>query len=137
MAVEYTQGNILDSDCDLIVCPTNTVGVMGAGLAKTCRDAFPGLFEAYQAACRNDTHTTKQAIIIDRVACVASKQHWRNPSQLSYVEQGLRSLKQQLTGRSVAIPRIGCGLGGLDWITVRNLIEDIFHDAPERIVIYQ
>lgn len=141
MSVHFTHGDIFQADTTVIVCPTNTVGVMGAGLAKAFRNRFPGLLDAYRVACQSGEHTTERAWLWTApngqvVACVASKLHWRDPARIEYVQAGLESLRDQLNGCSVALPRIGAGLGGLHWPDVRQVILDVFlgHDGNVMIL---
>lgn len=119
------KGDIFKSSCQTLVCPVNTVGVMGAGLALAFRKRVPGLYTAYQEACRNGELTTSKVWIYKdprvpfHVLCFASKEHWRNPSKREYVENSLKDLAErheELGITSLAIPPVGCGLGQMDYI---------------------
>lgn len=115
-------GNIFETLCDSIVVTTNTVGVMGAGIAKQAKSEFPGLERVYQEACRRKRHTTERPLICEHesgktIVCFATKQDWRNPSRVEWIRSGLQYIveNQHSLGGSVAIPPLGCGLGGLDY----------------------
>lgn len=128
--------DILRSAAEALVNPVNCVGVMGAGLAKQFKAAFPDNFEAYEAACRRGEISPGRIHAFDRgpdcmprwVINFPTKRHWREASRLDDIEKGLDSLEEtirKLGIRSLAIPPLGCGLGGLDWDDVRPRI--IFH----------
>lgn len=139
--VEILNSNILESDCDYIVIPVNTKGVMGAGLAKEFAKKYLNYYELYKDHCRN-CHSFKGGdwLVIDRgeeglegkkFILLATKEDWRNSSQLYWIEKGLVSLNQYFAvillmfkdSKSLAIPAIGCGLGGLNWASVLSLME--------------
>lgn len=130
--IRYTTGNLLDDPADALVNAVNCVGVMGRGIALEFKKRFPENFQKYQAACLGgEIHVgfmfvTKEAgkTIIN----FPTKKHWRNRSHLSWIETGLRFDLRRIIIlndiRSIAIPALGCGLGGLPWDKVRYLIED-------------
>jgi O-acetyl-ADP-ribose deacetylase (regulator of RNase III) len=115
--------NIFDSTAQTLVNPVNTVGVMGGGLALKFKNHYPEMYKSYKNAC--DTHnfiigslhkylTGSGKIIL----CIATKEHWRNPSHLEYIAEGLKafvSAYKFLDITSVSFPKLGCGLGGLSW----------------------
>lgn len=131
--IRETTGDILTADVEALVNPVNTVGVMGAGLALQFKRKWPPMFWEYKAACRrgglrigsviaHPTGANPQYIV-----SFPTKQHWRDPSRLEWIDQGLIGLRETVEAlgmRSIAIPPLGCGLGGLDWTDVRGLIED-------------
>lgn len=147
MPIELTRGDLLSADVDALVNPVNTRGVMGKGLALQFKRAFPEAFRAYAQACR------RGEVVVGRVHVVAregaprylihfpTKVHWRQPSLLSYVREGLVDLVTQVRTRaigSIAIPPLGCGLGGLDWREVRPLIVGAFAELPEvRVLLFE
>lgn len=127
--------NIFDSGADYLVNPVNTVGVMGKGLALEFSKRRPGLLVAYKQACVQGVLSTHQPWIYKDVVCFATKQHWRNPSQLEWIKEGLSNLVIP-EGKSIAFPRLGCGLGGLDWNEVKPLIDNWELNNPTNKVIY-
>jgi O-acetyl-ADP-ribose deacetylase (regulator of RNase III) len=131
--ISEVQGDLLGSDAEALVCPVNCAGVMGAGLALKFRHAHPFFHLAYKAACRAGevrpglmfVHELGPAISARFIIGFPTKRHWRDPSRLADVEAGLRALRQVIGDRqvrSVAVPALGCGLGGLDWVQVRPAI---------------
>ncbi len=133
--ISYVSGNLLDADTDAIVNPCNTVGVMGAGLAKQIKDRFPECVSLYESACKAGKLTVGTVLITPTsmvtspywVVHLPTKQHWRNDSKIEFVESGLKALVAELTNRieiaTVAIPALGCGLGGLPWSQVKSVME--------------
>ena len=130
--IRYAQGNIFDSGCDALVNPVNCVGVMGKGLALQFKHRFPANFTSYAAACRRRDLAPGRLHIFDAGAGVPrlivnfpTKRHWREASRLDDVARGLDALASAIASnriRSIAIPPLGCGLGGLPWPRVRTLI---------------
>ena len=147
--IEYCRGNLLEADAEALVNTVNTQGVMGKGLALAFKKTFPENFQAYAQACQSDQVETGKMFITEQQALLGprwiinfpTKQHWRAPSKLEWIDQGLADLKKILTENqilSVAIPPLGCGLGGLDWQLVKPRIEGTLADlASTRILIYE
>ena len=146
--IEHTFGNLLQAPADALVNTVNTVGVMGKGVALQFRRAFPANYDAYAEACKRGEVTTGRMFVTEVADQIGgprliinfpTKQHWRNPSRLTDIAEGLRDLRRVLVEHdveSVAVPPLGCGLGGLDWKDVRPLIEAALDDLPMRILLY-
>ena len=138
--IKYVKGDIFNSTANLLVNPVNSVGIMGAGLARQFKNRYPVMFKDYKEDCKKGLYVGGSCKIYGEVACLATKQHWKDPSQLRYITDGLRRLWLQMYGKkitSVAIPRLGCGLGGLDWDDVKQLIEFRFrnyHKIPNSVL---
>lgn len=136
--------NIFDSDCEAIVNTVNCVGVMGKGLALQFKQRYPQMYASYRAACTKDQvsigemrvwYEPNGKVIIN----FPTKIHWRNPSQLWFITEGLHDLKRVIRTlglTSVAIPPLGCGNGGLDWTEVKSLIHAILGNLGIRVDIY-
>ena len=130
--LRFTHGNLLEARVDAIVNTVNTVGVMGKGLALQVKAAFPAVDAAYRDACERGEvrighmHVVPMPTLQPRfVINFPTKEHWRNPSRLEYVTSGLKDLVRvvaELGIRSIAVPPLGCGSGGLDWDTVKGEI---------------
>lgn len=126
----YSTDSIFDSPAQTLVNPVNTVGVMGAGLAKEFARRYPAMVRPYAAACASGDlrpgtlwlwRTPEKWVL-----CFPTKQHWRNPARLELIEQGLLEFVRTYRARrieSAAFPQLGCGLGGLDWETVQPAME--------------
>ncbi|WP_236630110.1 type II toxin-antitoxin system antitoxin DNA ADP-ribosyl glycohydrolase DarG [Thermus thermamylovorans] len=128
------QGDLLKADVEALVNTVNTVGVMGKGVALQFKRAFPENYRAYAAACRRGEVQIGRVFVHDRgplfrpryILNFPTKRHWRQPSRLEYVEAGLRDLVRvvrELGIRSLALPPLGAGSGGLPWPAVRERIQ--------------
>ena len=124
-------GDILDSQAQVLVNPVNCRGTMGAGLARQFRDRYPGLETRYRRDCRTGLLrpgrvTLHQVGPSTTVANLPTKDDWRAPSRMEWVEEGLDALaKALLEGgfSSVAVPALGAGLGGLPWPPVEQAVK--------------
>ena len=143
MTIHLTSGDLLkQTDIDAIVNTVNCVGVMGKGIALQFKNKWPDNFAAYQRACKADQVRPGQMMVFDAGAYAQphfiinfpTKDHWRSKSQLSFIRDGLQDLVAQvrvLGIRSIAVPPLGCGNGGLAWKDVRPLIEFAFTALPD------
>jgi O-acetyl-ADP-ribose deacetylase (regulator of RNase III) len=143
MALSILVGDLFASGVDILVCPTNTVGVMGAGLALQFRQRFPGLDTAYNGACRRGEHDAMHPFVWQHggpiVVCLATKRHWRDPSRLEDVEACIRALAAWLAGEPrhrVAVPPLGCGLGGLRFDDVFPILQRHLAGVPHDVFVY-
>lgn len=147
--IELKQGDILHEDTDALVNTVNSVGIMGRGIALQFRKAFPENYAAYKAACdREEVEPGKMLVFqLDRlhnpryIINFPTKRHWKGKSRIEDIESGLVALVEEIRRRrikSIAIPPLGCGLGGLEWSTVRPLIEKAFQSLPDvRTVLFE
>lgn len=141
--IHYVSGNIFDSPAQTLVNPVNTVGVMGKGLALEFKKRYPKMFEEYKKQCR-DGWLYVGSFMLWRakdhfVLNFPTKKHWKDPSSLIYVEAGLLSLANEYESygiSSIAFPRLGCGNGGLDWKTVKPVMELYLQELPIDVYIY-
>lgn len=146
--IKHAKGNLLHADADALVNTVNAEGVMGKGIALQFKRAFSEMFEEYLSACkagqvrlghmhvvRTDRLTEGPRWIIN----FPTKKHWKSRSKLEDVESGLRDLVKvvkELGIRSIAIPPLGCGHGGLDWKDVRPMIEAAFEHQDVEALVY-
>lgn len=131
--IEYTEGNVLASKAEALVNTVNTVGVMGKGIALMFKEAYPQNYDAYRKACSRGEVKIGEMFVTEPlrlggpkwIVNFPTKKHWRQPSQLSWIEDGLADLRrviEELGIKSIALPPLGSGNGGLDWSEVRPLI---------------
>jgi O-acetyl-ADP-ribose deacetylase (regulator of RNase III) len=135
LMIKYIQGDLLSSDSQALVNTVNCVGVMGKGLALQFKIAFPENYKLYRTACyRQQVIPGKMFVHEDRdkqgntriIVNFPTKTDWRLSSKLKYIEDGLRDLARVINQKgikSIAIPPLGCGCGGLHWDEVKPLIE--------------
>ena len=140
--IHYSKGNLLQADVEAIINTVNCVGVMGKGIALQFKQAFPDNFAAYAKACKAKQVQPGYMFLFEQENLVnphfiinfPTKTHWKAKSLLEHVEQGLVDLVQVIRDKqikSIAIPPLGCGNGGLDWVVVRPLIEQALAQLPE------
>ncbi len=146
--IEMTKGNILEADTEAIVNTVNCIGFMGKGIALQFKQAYPENFNAYQKACRVKKVQPGKMFIFETgmmlnpkyIINFPTKRHWRGKARMEDIKSGLKSLLEEVNRlkiHSIAIPPLGCGLGGLNWNIVRPMIEATFIDLPRvRILLY-
>ena len=147
--IELTTGDILRADAEAIVNTVNCVGVMGRGIALQFKKAFPANYRAYALACEEREVQPGRMFVYDTGAFTnpryiinfPTKRHWKGKSRIEDIESGLIALAQEVQERgikSIAIPPLGSGLGGLEWGDVRPLIEATLNEVPDlKVLIYQ
>jgi len=147
--IEISRGNLLEADAEAIVNTVNCVGYMGKGIALQFKQAFPDNFADYEKACKGGQVTPGQMFIHKTgfmfnpkyIINFPTKRHWRGKSKLKDIRSGLKALIEDIKRlhiRSIAVPPLGCGLGGLNWRTVRPIIEDAFSEVPEvRVLLFE
>jgi O-acetyl-ADP-ribose deacetylase (regulator of RNase III) len=144
--IEYRTGDVLQADTQALVNTVNCVGIMGRGLALQFKNAYPENFKAYEAACRRGevqpgrmfVFETRQLTNPKYIINFPTKRHWRGKSRMKDVEAGLMALATEIRARrirSVAVPPLGSGLGGLNWREVRPRIEEALSGLEDVHVI--
>ena len=135
--IHFTTGNIFESTADALVNTVNTEGVMGKGIALQFKKQFPSNYKVYRDACKQNKFKVGDLLYFEEENLVTGKKwiinfptktSWRQPSQYSYIEAGLKELKETISLypiKSIALPPLGSGNGGLDWNKVKELIQ--FH----------
>lgn len=146
--IELKQGNIFDSEAEVLLNPVNTEGVMGKGLAYQFKLKYPENFKLYYNKCKNlELEIGKELVYVFEngkyVVNFPTKKTWREDSKLEYIKMGLDKLKEFILKnniRSVAIPPLGAGNGKLDWSVVKNEIIkfcDTFDRDKFNFIIYE
>ncbi|MDX7999759.1 macro domain-containing protein [Xenorhabdus sp. Reich] len=147
--IELTSGDILRADAEAIINTVNCVGVMGRGIALQFKNAWPDNFKAYAAACKKKEVQPGKMFIFETgqsanprfIINFPTKRHWRGASRMEDIDSGLEALVESIKKhdiKSIAIPPLGAGLGGLDWELVREKIETAMSELFEvRVLIYQ
>jgi O-acetyl-ADP-ribose deacetylase (regulator of RNase III) len=131
--IEFKTGDILKADAEALVNTVNCVGVMGRGIALQFKNVFPENFRAYEAACAREEVEPGRMFVFEQhrltgpkfIINFPTKRHWRGKSRMDDINSGLKALVQEIRARgirSIAIPPLGAGLGGLDWAEVRPRI---------------
>jgi O-acetyl-ADP-ribose deacetylase (regulator of RNase III) len=142
--ITFKRGNLFESGCEILVNTTNCVGVMGAGIALQFKRTYPLMFEKYRADCSKyafkggDLRAYMQGNTM--ILCFMTKEHWKNPSKMEWIERGLTFLRDHLKSgqaKSIAIPPLGCGNGGLKWDEVKPLIIKYLGDVPCDVQVFE
>jgi O-acetyl-ADP-ribose deacetylase (regulator of RNase III) len=147
--MEFTKGNLLRADTEALVNTVNCVGFMGRGIAAQFKRQFPANFKAYETACKREELVPGRMLVVETgqltnprwIVNFPTKRHWRGKSRIEDIESGLRALVREVRDRgirSIAIPPLGCGLGGLEWRDVRPRIEHAFAELTEvRVLVFE
>ncbi|MBR1819295.1 MAG: macro domain-containing protein, partial [Neisseriaceae bacterium] len=124
--IEYVSGDIIQCQAQALVNTVNCDAVMGRGIALQFKNAYPDNFKAYEKACKEKLVQVGRMFVCETgmltnpqfIINFPTKQHWRYPSRIEYIEKGLLDLVNVICKyniQSIAIPPLGAGLGGLDW----------------------
>ena len=144
--IKMSRGNLLEADAEVLVNTVNCVGFMGKGIALQFKQAFPENFKAYEKACRAQDVRPGHMLVFKTemlgnpkyIINFPTKRHWRGDARMEDIKSGLPALVQEvqrLGVHSIAVPPLGCGLGGLAWNEVQPLIEAAFSEIPGVLVL--
>ncbi|MDR1396187.1 MAG: macro domain-containing protein [Desulfarculales bacterium] len=145
--IELKNGDILKENTQALVNTVNCVGVMGRGIALQFKKAFPGNYQAYTVACKDElvqpgrmfVYDTKELTNPRYIINFPTKRHWRGKSNIEDIKKGLTDLVkviQKYNITSIAIPPLGSGLGGLDWSEVKPIIFAAMSQLENVKIIY-
>ena len=147
--IEYKTGDILAEEAEALVNTVNCVGIMGRGIALQFKRAYPENFKAYASRCKRNEMQPGRVFVFETgemlparyIINFPTKRHWRGKSRIEDIESGLASLKEEIRSRgirSIAIPPLGSGLGGLDWPEVRARLEAALEEFDDvKVVIFE
>ena len=147
--IEFVRGDILMAGAEALVNTVNCDGFMGRGIALQFRRVFPDNFEAYEAACKRGELRPGLMLVVATsmlanpkfIINFPTKKHWRGKSRLSFIDDGLAALVAEVRNRgirSIAVPPLGCGLGGLAWSEVRPRIVRAFSELPDvKVTVFE
>ncbi len=147
--MRFTIGNILESEAEALVNTVNTEGVMGKGIALQFKVLFPHNYKVYREACKKgEVQIGKILAVQDKslfggektIINFPTKTSWRKPSEYSYIVEGLKDLRRIIEEsqiKSIAIPPLGAGNGGLDWEKVKGLIQEHLGNLTSDILVYE
>ena len=146
--LELVTGNLLEADTEALVNAVNTEGVMGKGIALQFKKKYPEMFEDYQRACKEGQVQPGRMHVYERldlfnpryIINFPTKRQWRTPSSIEDINTGLNALAGVIRKRgikSIALPALGCGNGGLDWSEVLPAIRSALADLTDvRLLVY-
>lgn len=140
--IVYRTGNLLEDDAEVLVNTVNCVGVMGKGVALAFKRRFPLNFDYYKSKCDRRLLDPGDVYVFKgnpTIVNFATKNHWRDGSDLEWIDLGLRSLYAFILDdkvKTIAIPKLGCGNGGLDWKDVNALVVKYLDDVDCEVRVY-
>lgn len=141
--IQYVEGDIFSSPAQVIVNTVNTVGVMGKGIALEFKTRYPKMFEKYKEACEKKKFQIGKLMLYNEIdhliLLFPTKENWRNPSRIEYIEKGLDKFVKCYAEKnitSIAFPKLGCGNGELDWKDVKLVMEKYLKSLPIDVYIY-
>ena len=143
--ITFVQGNIFESSAQVITNTVNCAGVMGAGLALQFKNKFPSMYSDYKSRCDKNIVIAGIPYLWEddqtQILNFPTKRHWKDDSLLTDIDAGLKYLAnnyQTMGIQSLAIPPLGCGLGGLNWNEVKPLIEKYFASVSDlEVYVYE
>lgn len=147
--IEPARGDILKAEAEALVNTVNCVGFMGRGIAAQFKRVFPDNFDRYRSACERGEVVPGRMLVVPThelsgprfIINFPTKRHWRAKSRIDDIDAGLRALVEdirRLEIRSIAVPPLGCGLGGLDWSEVRPRIVRALEVLPDvRVLLFE
>ncbi len=147
--IEYKTGDLFSEDAEALVNSVNCVGVMGRGIALQFKNTFPENFKVYAEACKRNEVQPGRMFVFETgqltnpryIINFPTKRHWRGKSRMEDIETGLDALVQEIMGRnirSIALPPLGSGLGGLEWSEVRPRIAAVLQELDDlRVVMFE
>lgn len=144
--ITYKSGNIFSEDVEAMVNTVNCVGIMGGGLALQFLERYHDNFKAYESACKEGSVKLGRMFVFQNnseikpkyIINFPTKKHWSDNSKIRDIENGLIALREDIKSlniKSIAIPPMGCGLGGLKWNDVKNLINKSLNDLSDVNII--
>ncbi|MEZ4741074.1 MAG: macro domain-containing protein [Bdellovibrionota bacterium] len=135
--ITFVKGDIFESPAQVLTNTVNCVGVMSKGIALSFKKRYPTMFADYKKKCLTGKVKIGQPYLWEddkvQILNFPTKDHWKNNSELSYIEDGLKYLAENFSDMgicSLALAPLGCGNGGLDWAVVKPLIEKYLKDIP-------
>jgi O-acetyl-ADP-ribose deacetylase (regulator of RNase III) len=149
MMITFTTGDILAADVEALVNTVNCVGIMGRGIALQFKNTFPENFKAYEAACARQEVQPGRMFVFETgtmtnpmfIINFPTKRHWRGKSRMEDIETGLKALVEEIRTRhirSIAVPPLGSGLGGLNWADVRARIVAALGEVKDvDVIVYE
>ncbi|HDS1698732.1 MULTISPECIES: type II toxin-antitoxin system antitoxin DNA ADP-ribosyl glycohydrolase DarG [Pseudomonas] len=146
--IRFMQGNLLEAKAEALVNTVNTVGVMGKGIALMFKERFVENYRQYAAACKAKEVVTGKMFVTEVreldgprwIVNFPTKRHWRSPSQIGWIVEGLHDLRNFIINNqvaSIAIPPLGAGNGGLPWAAVREQIQSVLGDLDADVFVFE
>lgn len=150
MPIHYVSGDLFVNryNAEALAHGCNCKGAMGAGIAKSFRGRYPEMYEEYRRLCKSsprqfnpgDSFLWKEQDKPYVFNLVTQEDYWHNRASCEAIEKALETMKRQASEqgiKSIAMPRIGAGYGGLSWDKVQPIVESVFVDWPGKLYVYE
>jgi len=146
--LKFLNGDILNDFSEAIVNTVNCVGIMGRGIALQIKEKYPDNFKFYKKYCDSKdvkvgkmlVYKTNNLLGLKFIINFPTKEHWKEYSKYEYISSGLKDLRRVIIEnniKSIAIPPLGCGNGGLEWNVVKQYIIEDLSDLNININVYE
>ncbi|MCB0485998.1 MAG: macro domain-containing protein [Flavobacteriaceae bacterium] len=143
MPIKFKNGNLFSNNFDIRINTINCVGAMGKGIALEFKNRYPNMYWEYKELCSaNKIKPGKMWVwqnLYETIINFPTKRHWKDNSRYDDIELGLNDLYrilQKQNNKTVAIPALGCGNGGLNWKIVSKMIYDKLNDLDNDITVF-
>lgn len=141
--IKYIRGSLFDSKMQTLTNTVNCVGVMGGGIALAFKDKYPKMFLEYKEICNNQLLDIGKLHLYRKesqwILNFPTKKDWKNPSKIEYIKEGLKNLVETHKEKGInglAMPQLGCGLGGLNWNEIKPIMEYYLSQLDIPVEIY-
>ncbi len=141
--LQYIKGNLFDASTDALAHGCNIKGKMYEGIANEFRQRFPAMFHDYKKRCENGEFQLGQGYMYqigEKPYIINLATQAKENSRVQDIDKSLAWLAEsyeELGIRSVAMPRIGCGLGRLEWEVVHSLLQKHFEKSDLNVEIWK
>ena len=145
MSLTEIQGNLFTTKADVLFHGCNTKGKMFAGIAKEFYLLYPEMFKEYKQLCDEGEYSVGDCHLFlsekDRkfIANLATQEFPGKDARLYAVEESFEKLCvecNRLNLQNLVGPRIGCGIGGLNWGDVRTVLANLADKYSINLEIY-
>lgn len=144
MPVLFTKGDIFETGGKALALGCNCSGAMDAGIGVAFKKRWPAMFEEYRAHCADKRFHLGDVLVWSdgevTVYCLAIQEHWKAKAKLAALAKALRKMVQLAAAAGidrVGIPRLGTGLGGLDWGRAKSILEEVGNETPVILVVFE
>ena len=145
MPTIFTQGDIFETEgLRAYAHGCNCAGTMDAGIAVAFKKRWPRMFEEYQARCKDGRFSLGDVFVWtegdETVYCLAIQDHWKAKAKIPALTKSLAKVVELALAAGidrVGLPRIGGGLGGLDWTRVKKILAEVGAETTLNLLVFE